>query len=179
MTTLRQRYLNLMHEGIDISEHLGLLCGLAMDPDVQHITEFGFRTGVSATALCMAGKPVVSYDVEPCAKHVAVMTRLAPKFIFKQQSSTALPIASTDLLFIDSLHTYKQLRSELMLQSVRVSKWIAIHDTATFALMGKDGTKPGLQDAMNFFLYEVPAWKVRLHLSNNNGLTLLERSTAQ
>lgn len=177
MSALQDRFRALMGTDLDINEHLGLLKGLASDDRVNTVIEFGFRTGVSATALCASGKQVISYDVERCHPHVGVLRGMAPEFEFRRLSSLARPIPRCGLLHIDSVHTYMQLKSELMTQSVKVGLWIAIHDTVTFGQKGQDGSLPGLQAAMNDFLKQSDQWKVRLHLQNNNGFTLLERST--
>lgn len=173
---LYKEFQRLMGAGLDISEHLGILRGLACDPDVKTITEFGFRTGVSTTALCTAGKPVISYDIAPCMKHARKLERLAPNFAFVHASSLDVELAKCDLLHIDSLHTHHQLIRELSIHADAVSKWIVLHDTETFAHVGKDGSKPGLMDAITEFFEPRPEWKIHLHLRNNNGLTVMKRS---
>lgn len=166
----------LMGAGLDISEHLGLLRGLAMDPDVEKIVEIGFRGGVSAIALISSGKPVTSYDIEKCQPHARRIEELAKNFIFARGDSLKIEIHECELLHIDSLHTYTQLLAELRRHAPKCRKWIAMHDTATFANVGKDGSKPGLLDAAADFLKENQGtWTLHLHLRNNNGMTLLRR----
>lgn len=175
-TALMERFRRLCGEKHDISEHLGLLRGLACDPEVGLIVEIGFRTGVSATALATAGKPLHCYDIEPCTTGVGRLKLLAPKFHFKQGDSLLATIPDCDLLHIDSLHTYKHLRAELHRHARYCRKWIALHDTATFGKKGKDGSEPGLMTAVREFLeQEGREWMVLLHLTNNNGLTVLQR----
>lgn len=177
MNALLRRVHELMAAGLDISEHLGLLRGLAMDPDVKSIVEIGFRTGVSSTALASAGKPLTSYDIEPCSKGVSKLRALATNFSFVQGDSLKITIPKCELLHIDSLHTYSHLIAELRRHASRSSKWIALHDTTAFAHVGKDGSKPGLMDAISNFLgTDGSVWTIHLHLPNNNGLTLLRRS---
>lgn len=178
MKELMDRFRRLCGESHDISEHLGLLRGLACDPMVELIVEIGFRTGVSATALATAGKKLYCYDIEPCTEGVRKLKLLAPKFHFHQIDSLKAEIPNCDLLHIDSLHTYKHLKAELDRHARYCRKWIALHDTQTFANKGKDGSAPGLLDAMREFLLLEPEglrWKILLHLTNNNGLTLLQR----
>lgn len=175
--TLEDRFRRLCGEQHDISEHLGLLRGLAMDPLVHTIVEIGFRTGVSATALATAGKMLTCIDIDPCTTAVRKLNVLAPNFNFLQRDSLNVQIPSCDLLHIDSLHTYKQLFSELQKHAPRCRKWIAMHDTETFAHKGKDGSKPGLKDAIDHFLDSETGkpWRHLLSLCNNNGMTILER----
>lgn len=160
----------------DICEHLGLLRGLASDPEVKLIVEFGFRKGVSTTALCSTDKPVHSYDIADCRPHSVSLCRAAPKFRFIRADSLQVEIPECELLFIDSLHTYKHLREELRRHAPRCMKWIALHDTQTFGSIGKDGSKPGLMKAILEFLeQEGREWTLLLHLTNNNGMTILQR----
>jgi len=172
MKELHLRFRQLMAAGLDISEHLGLLKGLACDPGVKTIVELGFREGVSATALCASGKPVTSYDVADCRKHAKRLKALAPNFTFIRANSLEVTIPDCELLFIDTLHTFAQLLAELRRHSGKVGKWIVIHDTKTFGEKGQDGKMPGLFGA----IWAMMAWPVHLHLTNNNGLTILRRS---
>lgn len=177
MKELRSRYLLLMSDQLDVSEHMGLLHGLACDPDVHTIVEIGFRKGVSATALALAGKTFYSYDIDDCRPAVAVMKSLAPNFQFMRANSLEVKIPACELLFIDGEHTYRQVLAELRLHSPSVGKWIALHDTETFGTIGRDRNAPGLKAAIDEFLKENNEWKLLLHLTHNNGLTVLERST--
>lgn len=173
---LMARFQRLSGETHDISEHLGLLRGLACDPEVHLIVEIGFRTGVSATALASADKPLHCYDIEPCSVARGKLAALAPKFRFHHEDSLKASIPECELLHIDSLHTYQHLREELRRHARSCRKWIALHDTATFANKGKDGSRPGLMTAVREFLEEEGReWMALLHLTNNNGLTVLQR----
>jgi hypothetical protein len=172
---LELRMMANMGASLDISEHLGLLRGLAEHDDVKSIVEIGFRGGVSANALALAGKPLTCIDIEPCTTAAKVMKSLAPHFTFVQGNSLEIDIPSCDLLHIDSLHTYKQLLTELRRHSGRVDQFIAMHDTETFGDRGKDGTTPGLKDAIHEFILDNSDWRTMLHLKNNNGFTILER----
>ena len=176
MGLLTDEFYRLMAAKLDISEHLGMLRGLACDSGVKTIAEIGFRTGVSAVALLTAGKPVFSYDIANCAAHAERVRKMAPKFTFTQADSLQITLPEVELLHIDSLHTYKQLKAELCRHHTRVTKWIALHDTTTFGTMSQDKTKPGLLQAIDEFLAtEGKDWRVQLTLTHNNGFTLLQR----
>lgn len=181
MTTLGDEFRRLMVAKLDISEHLGLLRGLACHPCVRSIVEFGFRTGVSTTAMLTSCKEVITVDPDPnCAKHVKRLRSMLPeagRLEWKQQSSLDIIIPPCDLLLIDSKHTYKQAKAELLRHHGSVRKWIALHDTETFAEKSEDGSKPGLTRAISEFLEEnEQEWRLLLHLPTNNGLTVLERT---
>lgn len=167
----------LCGQKLDISEHLGLLRGLACSRNVQSIVEIGFRGGVSATALATAGKPLTCFDIEPCEDARRELKALAPNFKFVQGDSLELEIPQCDLLHIDSLHTYTHLRQELKRHGNKSQKYICLHDTETFGGQGKDGLTPGLASAIVEFLdSEGGEWKVLLNIPNCNGMTVLARA---
>ena len=92
-----------------------------------------------------------------------------------------LKIENTELLFIDTLHKYEQLKIELLLHANKVSKYIIFHDTETF---GVHGQKPdvdfgyegrGIWYAIQEFLDVHNEWKLIHKVSYNNGLTIIGR----
>jgi len=163
----------------DIWMHLGLLHGLACDPDIKHIFEIGVRTGLSTAALCASKKTVTSVDIGPCEPDATVMRVAYPNWTFVQEHSLKVELPdngySIDMLFIDGEHTYRAVSAELEKYAPNVSKWIVLHDTETFAHKGKDGSADGLMDAIQEFILP-GTWRVMLHLRHNNGLTILERA---
>jgi hypothetical protein len=111
-------------------------------------------------------------------------------YTFIESDVLKVNIENTELLFIDTLHTYNQLISELRLHSVKASKYIILHDTETFGLRDeiiyghasnliKDVKveKVGLWNAVLDFLQEGDGknWEVFEKFTNNNGLTILKR----
>jgi len=173
---IEQLYKERCEKVTDINQHLPLLRELA--ESVNHVTEFGVRFGNSTVALA-AAQPMmlVSYDIEPIpkdleAKIVAGMPRFGFRFI--QANVLEVEIEPTDMLFIDSHHTYKQLKEELRLHSGKVAKIIALHDTEFFAKVGQDGSTPGLWQAVEEFMAGGKFTNMD-HYSNNNGLTVLWR----
>lgn len=175
MTPLDKEFYRLMGAGLDISEHLGLLHGLALDPNVKKVVEIGFREGVSATALAMAGKELHCIDIDPCKKGRGQLEKLGVKFTFYHGSSIILPPIPCDLLHIDGLHTHEQLLEELKYYAPHVSNYIVMHDTTKFAGIGQDGKSPGLWKAIMDFFATDSDWIIKLRLHNNNGLTILQR----
>lgn len=149
----------------------------------EHITEFGVR-GVFSTYAFLAARPRVmrSYDIETSAninEAGEVSAENGIDFIFKAENVLETAIEETDLLFIDTLHVYRQLKQELALHADKVHKYILMHDTETW---GEDDEIPieneepkGLKLAIVEFLDENPQWKVKEHIKESNGLTILER----
>jgi len=158
----------------DIQQHLGLLHGLACL--VNSVVEIGVRSGHSTAALCASGKPVTSYDISPCEPHATRLRNEYKNWTFIVGNSMKVVIPKCDLLFIDGEHTYRTLFTELMKHGERVTTWIALHDTETFAMVSKDKSKPGLREAILDFTERYPEWVIVFELPNNNGLTLLERN---
>lgn len=172
----------------DINEHLPTLRRLASE--CEHVTEMGLRTGMSTLAL-LAGQPktLISWDIDPRAvlsQHCVVMSQLSEKTSFQPRvgDTRLVTIEHTDMLFIDTLHTFEQLKAELIRHVLfdhfapkpRVSKYLVFHDTSTFGFEGEDKKVPGLLGAIHWFQQQAfPVWHtVEQHL-NNNGLTVLQR----
>jgi hypothetical protein len=164
----------------DIHEHVPVLYELAKG--CNHITEMGVRTGVSTRAFLRADVKLISYDIVTDQKVVELMNNASSagkdvKFI--EADVLNVEIEETDLLFIDTWHEYEQLKKELSLHANKVRKYIAFHDTNTYGLKneGGDNKQPtqGLLPAIIEFLIENQNWRFKMFLTNNNGLTVLER----
>jgi cephalosporin hydroxylase len=171
----------------DINEHLATLKDYASK--CSSVTEMGVRWVVSTWAL-LAGSPkwLTSYDIQHPSIYGVDMNevhraarRAGIAFNFYQRDVLELEsIDPTDLLFIDTLHTYGQLVLELEKFSGYVSKYIILHDTTTFGRVNEidDGScKQGIRTAMEEFLVRKRgAWKIEQDFTNNNGLTILTRA---
>lgn len=144
----------------------------------RHLTEFGVR-GVVTTWAFLASRPkrLVSYDIEynpniEGAKKEA--SKAGISFEFRKESTLEASIEETDLLFIDTTHTYWHLKTELDRHADQVRKFILIHDTESYGNTGADGG-PGEKKAIQEFLLLHPEWFQKEHIEKSNGLTILER----
>lgn len=196
--TIEQKYQEKCSHPSDINENLPILKKYAIECD--HVTEMGVRSIVSTWAL-LAGNPkrLVSIDllhpsiyggnldeVELLTAHAGI------DFSFIEGNTLNIDIEQTDLLFIDTLHSYIHLISELRRFHKKVNKYIILHDTETFAFNDEDGIivndarmdevnklirieKTGLWTAVLDFLNENEEWEVAERLLNNNGMTVLKR----
>ncbi len=180
---LEARFTAARTTAVDIAEHLDRLRALAAA--CEHVTEFGVRGANGSTVALLAGQPArfVAWDLNPAAivspavlglLQCAGCTRFEPRV----GDTLRVQIEATDLLLIDTVHTYGQLLGELTIHAPRVLRWIALHDTVTFGECGEDGTKPGLRAAVAAFLLCCPRWSVREDHPQNNGLMILEREDA-
>lgn len=179
----------------DINEHLPVLREFASKCD--HVTEFGSRWVNGSTIAFLAAQPktFVSWDVNAefvVSQPVKQLIKMAGVTSYQPRVGNTLEIViePTDMLFIDTLHTGKQLITELERHCVpsdmKVRKYLAFHDTALFGVAGEDG-KPGLRTAIRQFqkYFAFPLWKIAhdnagrlMDLENNNGLVVLEHVCA-
>lgn len=155
----------------DINEHISIMHKYANE--CNHITEFGVRTGVSTWAwLASSAKIIRCFDIENINNnlelHYVSAKDTKKDFTFTCVSTVAdkLDIEPTDLLFIDTDHTYNQCSKELKMHAHKVKKYLIFHDTTLCLELNK---------AINEFLESNKDWKVKEILTNNNGLTVLER----
>jgi len=161
----------------DIFEHLPTL--LRYSEECEYITEFGVRDVASTWAFLKSRpKRLTSYDIyrSPSIDWVNdICKNEGVNFDFIQSSTLEVEIEKTDLLFIDTLHIYQQLKGELSKHSDKVKKYIIMHDTVTFGEYGEVNGSIGLMPALNEFLASNPQWKIREVYTNLHGLTVLER----
>jgi hypothetical protein len=168
----------------DINEHLPVLYEFAKE--CKHITEMGVRTGVSTRAFLRVDAKLISYDIVADQEVVSLVNeakKAGKDATFIEADVLKIDIEETDLLFIDTWHTYGQLKEELKRHSSKARKYIAFHDTNTYGLRNEGTdfqniearTQEGLLPAIIEFLIENREWRFKKFLTNNNGLTVLER----
>jgi len=176
----------------DINEHLPTLLRYANE--CEHITEMGVRWVSSTWPLLLSNpKKMISYDIVKHPKinevvELANVNKLNYQFI--EADVLKINIEETDLLFIDTLHTYNQLICELELHSDKTKKYIILHDTTSFGSIDEviyshaspdvkslETKKQGLWTAVMDFLESDKGrkWEVHERHLNNNGLTILKR----
>ena len=157
---------------VDIIEHLPTLKQYASK--CESVVEMGVRGMVSTWAL-LAGRPkkMISIDIEhpnTYNNHLELAERFCKAdgidFKFIQEDTLKVKIPQTDLLFIDTLHTYDQLKKELTLHGNKAMRYLIFHDTVSC---------PELLTAILEFTEENAHWKYKEHYTNNNGLQILER----
>lgn len=163
----------------DINEHMPTLYYYASH--CKHITEMGVRNVVSTWAF-LKSKPkrIICYDIKRSNNIDIAITSAKENGIeleFYEKDVLTVEIEETDLLFIDTLHQYKQLSQELNMHASRVKKYIIIHDTTKFAHTDEfTGAPNGLWPAIKEFLkYYNTEWRILHRYTNNNGLTIMER----
>lgn len=175
---LKKEYATACQQPTDINQHLPLLHSLASQCDT--VVELGVRTGVSTRALLASGcKNLHSFDLyldDRVTELFDHAKKQGKNCNYQVGDSLTMTIPETDLLFIDTYHTYKQLRSELNRHHSRVSKYIAFHDTFTYGLKTDQDQLKGIFTAIVEFMIDHPEWKFKYHTSENNGFTVIEKN---
>ena len=164
-----------------INEHLPVIRKLASECDT--IVEFGVKIARSSRALLLGVRGRLhSFDIVPTALAKKIQELAGPKWIYKICSSLKATIPKCDMLFIDSLHTYTQLKAELAVAAHQARRYLVLHDTVTFGqedAIGETGKSkpntPGIMPAVEELLKSDLTWKIKHHYENNNGLMVLER----
>jgi hypothetical protein len=163
----------------DIHAHLLRLAQLARE--CNHVTEFGVRSGMSTFAFMhgLSNKSratLRSYDLgDPYNLYASIRPHIEIDWTFAHGSTLDAPmIEPTDMLFVDTLHTYAQVKGELEKHGNQARKYIAFHDTVAFGISGED-FGPGINLAIQEFMKDNEHWVLFEHHENNNGLTILAR----
>jgi hypothetical protein len=134
----------------------------------EHITEFGVRYVVTTWAFASSKpKKLVCVDERACpvGPVVECCKNEGIEFEFRCEDTLKIDIEETDLLFLDTLHTYKQVNAELIRHANNVRKYILVHDTAEKEVM----------KAVVDFLYFYDDWTIQEVRPDSYGLTVLER----
>jgi hypothetical protein len=193
MEKIKNKFTQQKENPSDINEHIQTL--YEHGKECSHITEMGVRW-VSSTWPLLYSKPkkMISYDIvkNPNINEVIELSKeYGIDYQFIESDVLKIEIEPTELLFIDTLHTYNQLMSELLLHSDKVSKYIILHDTVSFgekdemvydhasdAVKTMKKEKEGLKNALNDFLETEKGknWKVKEVFTNNNGLSVISRN---
>jgi hypothetical protein len=177
---IEQKFQEKVNTPSDINEHMNIL--FKYGSECSHITEMGVR-GIVSTWAWLYAKPkkVIAYDLKDPSNWGGSLDeikqyakQLSIDFEFHEADVLKINIEETDLLFIDTWHTYDQCKQELNLHSKQVKKYLIFHDTTTFGVRGEDGGV-GLWPAIEEFLNNNSNWIIEKKLENNNGLTILTK----
>jgi len=180
MSKIYKKYEELCLIPSDINEHLPTLFKYASE--CEHVTEMGVRWIVSTWALLAANpNKMISYDIKNpnnWGANIFEVLELSREenlnYTFIEQDVLTADIEETDLLFIDTLHNYAQLKEELRLHANKVRKYLIFHDIVSYGYSGESDDK-GILPAINEFLSDNTNWYVREQFINNNGLLVLAR----
>lgn len=180
MEKIKIKYQEKLLEKSDINQLLPILNEYAKN--CGHITEMGVREVVSSWAFLEA-KPrkFVCYDINN-HENIKEAEKLANEngieFVFKLENTLTCNIENTDLLFIDTWHSYNQLFTELNKHHDKVNKYIIMHDTTDCEFRNENFIKEqenGLYPAILNFTLMNRQWYIYEKFAHNNGLTILKK----
>ena len=175
----------------DINEHFPAIIEYGQQCD--HITEMGVR-GIISTWGWLATNPkkLVAYDIQDPSTWGSSLQdvkdtaqSIGTEFEFYLANVLEVEIEKTDLLFLDTWHSYKQLKAELTLHAPKVQKYICFHDTTSYAdhdetsyeVWGEDWKAEGIGiwKAIEEFLEFNSEWELEKRFTNNNGFTIIKK----
>jgi len=176
-TALKKHYAASCQTPSDIFEYLPVLKNLSCE--CPSAVEIGVRGIVSTWGILQE----LSENKSGTASYIGIDIVSPPK------NSLHVEIPYSDLLFINSLHTYVHLTAELERYCDKIDKYIALHDTSdpwgdqNEAYHGNyseypemiDKSKEGLWQAVVDFLERHPEWELEARYANNHGFTILRR----
>ncbi len=175
----------------DINEHIPTI--VRYGQECNTIIEMGVRSIVSTWGwLGCAPEKLTCYDIHDPSRWGADIKSVYEtaeaydiEFEFIQANVLEIEIPETDLLFIDTWHTYDQLKAELEIHSKNVKKYICFHDTTSYEFTNEssmhenvwegDTSNRGIWPAIEEFLEDNKEWKLKERFKNNNGFTIIER----
>ena len=181
--SLSEKYNKCVNIPSDINEHLPVLNKYASE--CTHVTNMGTSIGNSAFAFLYGlsnsnshKKKLICYDIVDC-ENICLLQRCSTgvgvELQFIKKDVRKVQIEETDLLFIDTLHTYDQLKIELELHAGKAKKYIIFHDIVSFGINGEIAGTKGLMPAIYEFLDNDKCYRIKDKYENNNGLLVLER----
>jgi hypothetical protein len=155
----------------------------------ESVAELGVRTVVASWAfLASKAKFVSGWDLQTqpeVAEAKRICEEAGREWNYIEADVLKVELPQVDFLFIDTFHTYSQLKKELELHASKANKYLGFHDTTSFEFKGEDSYEAVAHNAMNCghglwpaieeFLAANPEWKIAERLTNNNGLTILEK----
>ena len=166
----------------NLGQHLPILRALA--EECKTVVEFGVQKGRSTVAFLLGCPgPVYSYDLTKPPSQRMFEENAGNRWIFQVADSRTVDIPECDLLFIDTDHTYEQLKAELVNAVHKVRRYVGLHDTVIFGhadasgvgektILGTRGLLPALAEYLSGHL----EWKIKKHYTEDRyGLLVLER----
>lgn len=160
----------------DMEKHLPKLKELAAQCD--HVTEISYRK--ESTVALAAGEPrvLVSFNSEG-RDPVSMSLDSAAKGRLELVRSGVHPdhvgsFHPTDLLFMDTIHTYALTLALLQRHARHTKRFIVLHDTQLYGYRDEgEADGPGMWAAIRVFMTENPQWSVVYHTDQQYGLTVL------
>lgn len=176
--------------GTAMSPHLPRLRALA--EGLSTAVEFGVKRGGSSSALLLGAQRVVSFDIAATQEARALKELVGDRWDYRIQDSRTADVPEAELLFIDSLHTYAQIKAELDAHAHKVTRFLVAHDVTTFGEVGAVGETGaqawpyvrgqscpeqflGIRPALDQMMANDQSWRIAARYTDSHGLLVLER----
>ena len=202
MNEIQEKYNSLCNSPSDINEHLPIMHKYAKE--CESIIECGVRDCVSSWSLVYGLlnnnktiKKILLNDKVQCNidELLSKTNNLDIDINYEWKNNLDLVLNDNyDMVFIDTWHIYGHLKRELAKFSLKINKYIIMHDTTIDEIDGEtircgwdanaqsnecgytvEEIKCGLGKAINEFLENNNDWELCEKLTNNNGLTILKK----
>lgn len=158
------------------------------------VVEFGCKRGASTSAFLAAGALYVdSYDLVITEQARELERAADGRLVLHEEDTLTADVPDyCDLIFFDSLHTFRQLAGEIGRHSSASRKLLVFHDTITFGSVGADGETGrhswqyvpgvsvphehlGIRPAIDDLMIIDRSLRIRSSYSDGHGLLVLER----
>jgi len=176
--SLDELYARACNNVSDVFLHCPMIKELASR--CQHVTELGLNSlGICVSV--MAGQPSTFIAYGKNKEKVDEIIKEIPDDVgrthlkIRAGDSLKIQIEETEMLIIDTYHTYSQLNNELLKHAGNATKYIVIISSYAFALRGEDGSSPGVMDAVVEFVAKNDRWEIIYNERKNNGMLVLQR----
>ena len=166
----------------DLEKHLQKFKELSQGLD--HVTEFSSRRESTIGFLNGRPKKLISYNSE-----FDSFVKTCVELVKDTTSYTNIPhcdttrleeIEETDLLFLDTEHSYARLSNELQKFGKSVRRYIVMHDTALYGMSDDPSASlsggPGMVPAIAGFCKDNPEWSVIYDTDLQYGLIVLSKN---
>jgi len=170
-----REYLQACNRVSDINEHLPWISELTSE--CNHATELGVGYAQSTRAFLRHDIELHSYEIQvypETQKFFDEAKSAGRRVTLHVEDTRTATIAPTDIMLVDSYHSYEQVKIELDRHADKVKKYILFHDTDLYGFSGQ-GNERGIFPAITEFLGSHPEWELVEQRKNNNGMTLIKR----
>ena len=176
---LEQLYTMLKAVPRDLDKHMDAMRHISQIREVEFIADLsGRKESLIAFAAGMRGRKILSFNTEGDSvelQHLLSITQgveLVSRWPTVEEYN-AFP--ETDCVFLDTRHTYDELRMQLDKCGLKSRRFIIMHDTDVYGKTGEDGMR-GLHDAIREFMELHPEWKVVGHTNTQYGYSVLSKN---
>jgi cephalosporin hydroxylase len=162
----------------DMHQHVPWIAELSSE--CSHATELGVGYGVSTRAFLKNDIELHSYEISvypETQKFFDEAKAAGRRVTLHVEDTREAEIESTEIMLVDSYHSYDQVKCELERHANKVSKYILFHDTELYGMVGQGGERGIMPAIWEFLEANHTEWELFEQRKNNNGMILFKRKT--